>query len=89
MPNSTPHLIIIGPNHTKIDSDIVTPCSISVVLENGHSYDIDHIIQLLETEDARKFKAKNPGRAKRFVRAFKTAVKESIADEDMATHTKS
>ena len=78
--STTPHLIIIGPNHTKIDNDILTPCSISIVLENGHSYDIDQIIELLDKDDTRRAKSNTPGRVKRFTRAFKTAIKESMVE---------
>lgn len=80
MKQNTPHLIVIGPNHTKIGDEIVTPCSISILLENGHAFDIDEVITLLEKVD--KGKMKKPGRVKRFGKAFKTAFKESIAEMD-------
>ena len=79
--STTPHLIVIAPNHTKIDDKIITPCTISIVLENGHSFDIDEIVHLLDKHDRKKHKIKRPGRIRRFFRAFKEAARES-ADED-------
>jgi len=79
--STTPHLIVIAPNHTMIDDEFCTPCTISIVLENGHSYDIAEVVHLLEGIDRKKNKVKRPGRIRRFARALKTAVKES-ADED-------
>ena len=82
--STTPHLIVIAPDVTKIDDEYYTPCSISVVLENGHSYDIDVIVNLLEKHDKKVSKIgriKKPGRIKRFARAFKQAVKESTNEE--------
>jgi hypothetical protein len=84
MPKSnTPHLIIITPNHTKIDDEIITPCSISIVLENGHSFDIAEVAHYLEAIDLKNNKETRPGRIKRFTKALKQAVKES-AEEDSA-----
>lgn len=78
----TPHLIVIAPNHTKIDDEVITPCTISIVLENGHSFDIDEIVNHLEAVDKKRAKkVKKPGRIRRFGRALKAAIKES-AEED-------
>jgi len=80
---TTPHVLVIAPNHTKIDDEFITPCTISIVLENGHSYDIDEIVNMLEKHDHKTRKAKKPGRIKRFTKAFKEALQES-AEEDRA-----
>ena len=75
--STTPNLIVIAPEHTKINDEILHPCTISIVLENGHSFDIHEIVELLEKHDKKVNKSRRPGRVKRFIRAFKEAMDES------------
>ena len=75
MPNNT---ILITPEQTLVQGKTMTPDNISIVLENGHSYDIDSVIDLLEKFD-KKHAKKTPlrTRVKNGFSAFKQAMKET------------
>jgi len=75
MPNNT---ILITPEQTLVQGKAMTPDNISIVLENGHSYDIDNVIDLLEKFD-KKHAKKTPLRirVKNGFSAFKQAMKET------------
>jgi len=69
--------ILITPTQTMIGDKICHPTTISVVLENGHSYDLDLITTLLTKHDKKTHKG--PGlfkRTKRFFQAVKQVMKE-------------
>lgn len=75
MPNNT---ILITPDQTLVAGKSMTPDNISIVLENGHSYDLDTILLLLMKHDKKKIK--KPGllmRTKRGLTAFKQAMRET------------
>ena len=57
----------------------MTPDNISIVLENGHSYDLDTVLLLLMKHDKKKT-GKGPSftmRTKRAITAFRQAMKET------------
>ena len=75
MANNT---ILITPETTLIAGKSITPDSVSVVLPNGHSYDLDTILELLTKHD--KKTVKGPKLTTRLgigYRAFKQAMKET------------
>ena len=80
---TTPEInVIIGPQHTSVDGKIFQPNNISVILENGHSYDIDEIIDMLEKIDKKKKKKKRIFRRIRHVgQALNTAMREAMDDD--------
>jgi len=75
MPNNT---ILITPEHTLVAGKSMTPDTINVVLDNGHSYSIDIIIDLLEKHDKKTVKKPSIlARTRRGITAFKLAMKET------------
>ena len=75
MPNNT---ILITPEATLVAGKSMTPDNISIVLTNGHSYDLDTILELLTKHD--KKTVKGPKLTTRIgigYRAFKQAMKET------------
>ena len=83
-PNTPAINLIIGPDHTTLDGEIHYPNNIVIMLENGHSFDIDEIVDVLETIDKKRRKTKaHPIRRMRHLgQAFKTALRESLEDDD-------
>ena len=76
--------LIITPHHTTIDGEIIYPDSIWVALENGHGYDINEIIDMLEVHDKKKHKATKPKafrRLRHVKQAVTTAVREALNDD--------
>jgi len=78
--NTSP--IIISPDHTTVAGEIIYPKSILIILESGTAFHIDQVGEILTTFE-NKHKPKKPKfqRIKRFTRAVKIALKESL-DED-------
>jgi len=68
--------ILITPDHTLVGDEILQPTSITVVLENGHAYELEYIVTLLMKADKRN-QPKRPSRVKRFFHAVKQAMAEA------------
>ena len=84
MNTSTPKLIniLITPLQTSIGNEIIKPDNIAIVLENGHAYQIDDVIDILEKHDKKKpSKLRVKRRIKRFTAAFKSALAESAEND--------
>ena len=82
------NLIVIAPEHTKINDNIELFDNIAIVLENGKSYTIAETVHLLEQHDKKSHKKQHPGKIRRMGRAFKAAFKETVNEEDgMAVRT--
>lgn len=70
--------ILITPSQTLIGDEIIKPDNIAVVLENGHAYDIDDVIDILTVHDRKKpSKLRIKRRIQNFTSAFKAALKET------------
>jgi hypothetical protein len=69
--------ILITPEQTIIGGEVIHPTTISIVLENGHSYELQQILKLLEKHD-KKTAPRKPffSRTKRFFSAVKQVLKE-------------
>jgi len=80
--------ILITPLQTSIGHKIIKPDNITIVLENGHAYQIDDVIDILEKHDRKKpSKLRVKKRIQRFKAAFKTALAESAEnDKDQPQH---
>ena len=80
--------IIISPEHTIVNGEIIYPKSIIIILESGTSFPIDQVTTILsQFEDNCKPRIKKPkfGRIKRFTRAVKIALKESLEEDNEPT----
>ena len=77
--------ILITPEQTLIKGKPFAPDSINIVLENGHSYNLDTLLDLLEKHDKKRGK-KTPffSRVKRALHAFS----KTLAETDSATSPK-
>ena len=90
-PKQKPIHLNINPHHTTIDAEIIYPDTICIALENGHSYDINEVIDMLEVHDKKKHKAAAPKvfrRLRHVKQAVKTAIRESL-DDDLPPVTRS
>jgi len=79
--------ILITPEYTIVAGEIVHPDNMAIVLENGHSYDIDIVVDMLERHDKKKHKNKPRifRRIRHVKQALGKAIKESIDDEQTTT----
>ena len=75
--------LIIGPQHTLLDGEIHHPHNIVIMLENGHSYDIDEVIDILEALDKKKHKKKPKmfRRVRHVKQAVGRAMREALDDD--------
>ena len=69
--------ILITPDQTLIEGEILHPTTISIVLENGHSYELIKARELLTKYDKKINKGPNIfKRTKRFFGAVKQVIRE-------------
>ena len=74
--------ILITPEHTLLGDEIIHPATITVVLENGHSYDLDSILAQLDKLDKKQRAKWVPfKRIRRFAKAVKIALNETEFDK--------
>ena len=75
--------LIIGPHYTSLDGEVFHPHHIVIMLENGHSYDIDEVIDILEAIDKKKHKKKPRvfRRIRHVKQALGTAMREALDDD--------
>jgi hypothetical protein len=80
--------ILITPEQTLIGGKPMQPTSINIILDNGHSYDLDTMVTLLEKHDRKVSKKLNIfSRTRRGFRAFKQAIKETDNSNSNETRT--
>ena len=80
----TPNHLIIGPRFTTINSEVIDADTICIILENGSSYGINKVVDLLEEYDKKKQKADKPKifrRVRHIKQALKTALREALDDD--------
>ena len=82
-----PTTILICPEYTIVGGKFMHPDNMAIVLENGHSYDIDIVVDLLEAHDKKKYKGKPKlfRRIRHVKDALNKAINESLDDQPMAT----
>ena len=69
--------IVIMPDHTIIGGEILHPTTISLILENGHSYDFHQVLKLHTKHDKKANKGPNVfKRTGRFFSAVKQVIRE-------------
>ena len=78
-PTEKEHNILITQDQTIVNGIVTQPDNISIILPNGHAFDIEEIITILQREDARK-PARKRVKLTRFTSAFKKALKECMTE---------